>query len=1238
MTKILSVQSDTGISQTSHRASQPPRLQISTLGTLQVVRDGHPVAESDWHTRQARQLLKILVTERPRPVATDRLIEILWPNSTPNAAATTLRSAINALRNVLEPNRANRAPSRYIHTQAPGYAFRIHPDIWLDVQIFEAELRQAQAAPDAPTQIRHLENALDLYKDDYLISDPYADWAKAERERLQERYFNALLQLAELHADKGNHTAAIAECRRILARDEVRENAYQSLMRYQAESGDSAAALLTYERCRTVLAEELGADPSPLTQLLHQRILNGQVETRAAPYNRAAWAEDLSSREAGADGHNGYLAEMPAGVDRANGHPPILPAAGSFAAPPVALNHSNGISGEPGDASKTLPQQILLPSLEETHTRIFVGRDDEAEQARQVLAQAMNGEGHLLILDGEMGVGKTRLAYQTLQQAVEEGATVISGSCQALERQLPYAALTDGIGRYLAQLPRSSLRHLPMASLAQLTQIIPSLQDRLPSLQVPAPDPATSSPDENRQRLMDGIVGFLSALADLRPLVIFLDDLHWADSDTIAVLSRLARRVPQLPLLAILAYRTGDLAENDDLIALLRSWQRLPHAHSIGLERLRREHVQDYVRQLVGEETESSTALANGLFEVTLGNTLFLTEALRAMQELSIEPGPDQSSGSAQQPVQKPIQQLAQAEQSNILTIWRSHNGRSLALRRSQRVQEIIRERIERLPDTALDVLNLSAVFGRNFSLDLLETAATFDPIQGLEILLRRQFLVERMDGRLDFSHQIVREVAYDSLSTLHRRRLHRRVGDALIEMGRAEQIPSEAAFHFSQAGQSVRPLFARYSVLAGESLLRSYGFRQALRHFDDALAVLESQEPADLPLIHRALTGRGLAVESLFDPDGITDTYRRLRTLAGQMGDHPLLLQSHSRLTSLLMLVGQQRESNTLFRELVELMDSDPEPAVADLLDRHAIIYGPDNLGPGSIQPDSTEIPATWSPLLPPPPLSGDPVDELLHFMEPVHAVVPLWEYGWTLRVQGQLAASRRCLEKAAEIAVETAQLAIASTSYHQLAVLAGMMGDDAESVRLNERSIALNRQGQGAAVGLVSLWPRIASAFNSLRQGEIDEAEGRLERVLAILGETDAFRNHRNSTYICLGLVRTEQGRLDEAEQLIREAMADAPTLYPYSRVRGLLGLARICHARGDEATAGAYLRQALDFAGRRSLVEEYVVCVQMIAQLRPASAPVADLLAQARQAVTEMGFVSALPLLESGVFVDE
>ncbi|MFN8489293.1 MAG: BTAD domain-containing putative transcriptional regulator [Caldilineaceae bacterium] len=172
----------------------------------------------------------------------------------------------------------------------------------------------------------------------------------------------------------GNYAAAITACRRVLARDEVRENAYQALMRYQAESGDSAAALLTYERCRTILAEELGADPSPLTQNWHQRILNGEVEPRA--------------------------------TER------ITPSVVRTTPPAPSINQTDGVQ-----ATLPLPQQTLLPMLDEHFINVFVGREQEQEQLSERLEQALAGKGQLILLEGEAGVGKARLAYHGLQEA-----------------------------------------------------------------------------------------------------------------------------------------------------------------------------------------------------------------------------------------------------------------------------------------------------------------------------------------------------------------------------------------------------------------------------------------------------------------------------------------------------------------------------------------------------------------------------------------------------------------------------------------------------------------------------------------------------------------------------------------------------------------------------------------------------------------------------------------------------
>ena len=1118
------------------------QIQIYTLGTLRVVRDGYTVAESDWQTRQARQLLKILITERPRPVSTDRLIDLLWPESASQAAATTLRSAINALRNVLEPERPNRAPARYIITQNPGYAFHGQNAIWLDVEAFEDALALAEKSSAPSDKMRHLQSAIALYADDYLMSDPYGDWARNERERLRERYLAALLNLAALQAEQGDYTAAMATARQVLTRDPVRESAYQALMRYQAEAGDSASALLTYERCRILLAEELGADPSPLTQAWHQRILNGEVGPNQA--------------------------ELSAPSTAFPGRPQSITVA----------------KGELDD----LPQQVLLPVLDEKTGAIFVGRTAEMAQVTDRLRPALQGSGGLLVLDGEAGVGKSRLAYHSLQWAAQEEATILSATCQPLEQQLPFAPLVDALGRYLQTLPADRLRQLPTASLSHLAQLIPSVQDRLPELATPyyagPAQEATTQNDDNRQRVIDSLIALLAVLAKARPLVLFLDDLQWADRDTLAVLSRLAPRLAQWPLFVLLAYRTDDLAENEELNTLLHTLRRTQPQVGLTVPRLGQADVERYIHQMTGQDAAISDQLAAALYQTTQGNALFVTEALRDLQERHLTDD-TQDKGWA-----------------DLLQQWSTEQPPTVTLRRNPRVQEIILERIHRLPTATRDLLHLAAVIGRDFSLDLLEQTAPQDPMTALEMLLQRRFLVERPGDRLDFSHQLVRQVAYDTMFVLQRRRLHLRVADALAASPRAGEIPGEIAFHYRQAGASASLPLAQFSVLTGERLLRAYGFRQAIETFDEALAILETTPSAMPDWIQRALEGRGLAYEALFDPVGVTESYRQLQQWARTQGNQQLLLTAHSRLTTMLSLLGQQQESNELLRELLDgLAGSDVarSAVMVDLFQRRQRIYAPDNADPQQ----------GWAAFQPPPLPVTNAAADILQSLPPVHATLPLFFYGWILRIQGQLPDAEAILQRVVDLAGSTGQPTIAGMAYHQLAIVARMQGDHTTSHALNDQSVAINRTIQGAAE-VTSMWPRISSAFAALQQNHLAEAERRFRRVADFLGDQDLYRSYRNSAQIGLGLVALEQGDWTTAQKELEQALADPVNLYPYIYVQGLLGLAALADQQGRREECCQLLQRTLAYAGERSLVEEYGDTLVAIARYPFADAPVPSL----------------------------
>ena len=234
------------------------------------------------------------------------------------------------------------------------------------------------------------------------------------------------------------------------------------------------------------------------------------------------------------------------------------------------------------------------------------------------------------------------------------------------------------------------------------------------------------------------------------------------------------------------------------------------------------------------------------------------------------------------------------------------------------------------------------------------------------------------------------------------------------------------------------------------------------------------------------------------------------------------------------------------------------------------------------------------------PPPVVADPVADLTAAMGPVYAALPLLIYGWILQIQGQLDESAVCLRAAVDLAEQSGQRSLASLAYHQLAVTVRIQGDAAESLRLNDQSKAINRAAHGSGAQLASLWPRISSAYQALAEGDLTQAEARLQRIADFLANRDSFRTHLHSTIIGLGLVALERGEIEQARTLLAQASADPENRYPYTHVLGRLGQARIAHRQGDAERSSRILRRTLAYAARRSLVREYAECERVIEEL--------------------------------------
>ena len=273
------------------------QLHIYLCGQFRLLRDGGEISSKDWHTRQARQLFKVLLQERGRLVPARKLIDLLWPENVENAHKA-LRSAVSALRDVLEPAREPWLSSRFVPRGQGGYALLFPPEYttWIDVIEFERLLDSGLQAENTPEARKSLERALHLYTGDYLAEDGETAWVLAERARLRDRYFAGVIRLMQWLAEEACYAGAIELGRRALELDRCREPLYRLMMQSQATLGDNASALQTFEQCRQVLARYLGADPSAQTQALHMAILKGTFSSSPSRESILLPADPLSIR------------------------------------------------------------------------------------------------------------------------------------------------------------------------------------------------------------------------------------------------------------------------------------------------------------------------------------------------------------------------------------------------------------------------------------------------------------------------------------------------------------------------------------------------------------------------------------------------------------------------------------------------------------------------------------------------------------------------------------------------------------------------------------------------------------------------------------------------------------------------------------------------------------------------------------------------------------------------------
>jgi len=460
----------------------------------------------------------------------------------------------------------------------------------------------------------------------------------------------------------------------------------------------------------------------------------------------------------------------------------------------------------------------------------FVGRTAALERLSAQFEAVSNGRGGVAIVLGEPGLGKTRLLEEFADLARQRGAMVLRGACYDGEWQRPYGPFVEIILEYARQADLAALNIL--AGLAPiLARAAPELRTFLKDI----PEPAPIDKDEERLRLFDAVMRLLIEVSARRPVLLILDDLHWADYGTSAMLSHLVHFVEENPIQLIGAYRDAEVERQHPLNKALLGIRRLQNFESIALEGLSSGEIASLL-SIIGDQP-APPAMIDALARETDGNPFLLREVLLHLRDQGLI--------------------FTQHE------VWASDtNVASAGIPAG--VRELVRQRVLRLSENANRLLTVGAAFNGAFSFDIAAAAAELDEqtaLAALDEALEAKLLSPGKDAdRFDFAHAIIRDALYSELTPVRRTRLHLRIAE---EMERswgelASEHAAEVAYHFwRSAGTVGAARGADYALAAAENAESAYASDEVAAFLRIALELL----PADDARRPRLLARQGLAL-----------------------------------------------------------------------------------------------------------------------------------------------------------------------------------------------------------------------------------------------------------------------------------------------------------------------------------------------------------------------------------------
>jgi adenylate cyclase len=562
------------------------------------------------------------------------------------------------------------------------------------------------------------------------------------------------------------------------------------------------------------------------------------------------------------------------------------------------------------DAKPSAEAEATAPFLPRSETTLlytladrttFVGREAELSLLRRNLDQALRGRGRVVTIAGAPGVGKSRIASEAGAEASQRGFSVFTGNCYDLDDSVPFIPFVEIFEAALARAASPEIfREALGEDATAFARLMPQLRRLFPDI----PPPVQTSPDQSRRILFNAIAELVARRAAMKPVLLLLEDLHWADEETLSLLDHLARSLAGIPVMIIATYRDSETDVGKPLAKTLDNLIRLHLVERISLGGLPQNAVAEMIQALSGREPPQ--ALVTVIHSHTEGNPFFIEELFQHLVERGklIDANGDFRAALDLSDIDVP-----------------------------QSLRIVIGRRLARLNQDTQKALGAAAVIGRSFTFELLEASTRADADSLLDCLdeAERTGLISSTlqypEARFKFAHELSRQAVLAGLSVARRQRLHLNVADAIERLYalELEVHVDDLAHQLWQAGASAdASRTVRYLQMAGEEAFKRSANVEAVSYFNRGLELLKTM-PVTPEHVQRELSlqiglGVPLSLTKGMSAPEVETTYNRARELCRRVGESPQLFSVVLGLRRFYFIRGEPQTALELGAQLLTL------------------------------------------------------------------------------------------------------------------------------------------------------------------------------------------------------------------------------------------------------------------------------------------------------------------------------